>query len=162
MEIERQFLVSALPDLPAEFDTLEQGYITLVPEIRFRSVNHERFYLTVKRGAGLSREEWETEITAVEYANLKERLFPGTCVIRKRRYHLPLSDGHIAELFVHGGHLSGLNYVKVEFAAESEARAFTPPLFFGREVTDDARFSYGALAREDGMKVVHEILAGGA
>ncbi|MDY6309414.1 MAG: adenylate cyclase, partial [Oribacterium sp.] len=123
MEIERQFLVSALPDLPAEFDTLEQGYVTLAPEIRFRSVNHERFYLTVKRGAGLSREEWETKITAVEYENLKERLFPGTCVIRKRRYHLPLSDGHTAELFVHDGHLSGLNYVEVEFAAESEARA---------------------------------------
>lgn len=33
-----------------------------------------------------------------------------------------------------------------------------PPDWFGREVTEDARFSYGTLADEDGMEVVRRLL----
>ena len=56
MEIERQFLVDALPLLPNEYDTIRQGYVALLPEIRIRQVGDSRFTLTVKRGAGLVRE----------------------------------------------------------------------------------------------------------
>lgn len=60
MEIERQFLVKTLPDLPPEYESLRQGYVALLPEIRIRQIGESRFTLTVKRGAGLVREEWET------------------------------------------------------------------------------------------------------
>ncbi len=158
MEIERQFWVEKLPELPDAYEELQQGYISLLPEIRIRRIGVSHFILTVKRGAGLVREEWETNISRLEYDNLASRLYPGTRMIEKRRYHIALQDGHIAELHVHGGHLAGFNYVEVEFSTVEKAKAFVPPEWFGREVTEDARFSYGTLAHEDGMELVRCLL----
>lgn len=114
MEIERQFLASALPPLPKAYDRICQGYVALLPEIRIRQIGNSNFMLTVKRGAGLVREEWETEISREEFESLVERLQPGTQMITKRRYHMPLANGLIAELHVHESHLAGFNYVEVE------------------------------------------------
>lgn len=158
VEIERQFLVRQLPELPATGEYLAQGYLTWEPEIRFRSVNRTAFFLTVKRGAGLTREELEMGIDAEEYENLKARQLPGTLLIEKRRYRLPLEDGSVAELFVHEGALAGFCYVEVEFPNEENARRFRPPSWFGREVTDDARFSYGTLASSDGADIVRALV----
>ena len=60
MEIERQFLVDRLPQLPEEYELLRQGYVALLPEIRIRQIGDSHFWLTVKRGVGLVREKWET------------------------------------------------------------------------------------------------------
>ena len=158
MEIERQFLVDRLPQLPEEYELLRQGYVALLPEIRIRQIGDSYFWLTVKRGAGLVREEWETEVSWQEFASLSERLCPGTCMIEKRRYKIPLADGLVAELHVHAGHLTGFNYVEVEFSDVEGAKKFVPPTWFGREVTDDVRFSYGTLAQARGMDIVREIL----
>ena len=158
MEIERQLLVAEMPPLPSEYEYLRQGYVALLPEIRIRQIGESRYTLTVKRGAGLVREEWETDSTAQDFESLAGHLQPGTVMIEKRRYHIPLADSSVAELHVHGGHLTGFSYAEVEFSATEEAATFTPPAWFGREVTDDARFSYGALAREDGMEIVRRIL----
>lgn len=163
MEIERQFLVDIIPALPDTFDSILQGYVSLFPEIRIRSVRPsegpEKFYLTVKRGEGLVRDEWETEISSREFSHLVECLEKGTWFIEKRRYRLPLSDGHVAEYHRHSGHLKGFDYVEVEFDSKEEAEAFEPPYWFGREVTEDPRFSYGKLAREDGTRLAKLILA---
>jgi CYTH domain-containing protein len=59
---------------------------------------------------------------------------------------------------VHTGHLAGFNYVEVEFSDVEAAKAFVPPVWFGREVTEDARFSYGTLAQVKSMDIVREIL----
>ena len=91
MEIERQFLVKDLPPLPAECETIRQGYVALEPEIRIRQIGTEQYVLTVKRGAGLVREEWETAISQREFETLSTRLEPGTRLISKRRYRIPLS-----------------------------------------------------------------------
>jgi CYTH domain-containing protein len=130
----------------------------MLPEIRIRQIGDSDFRLTVKRGAGLVREEWETEVSRQEFASLSERLCPGTCMIEKRRYKIPLADGLVAELHVHAGHLTGFNYVEVEFSDVEGAKKFVPPTWFGREVTDDVRFSYGTLAQARGMDIVREIL----
>lgn len=163
MEIERQFLVDIIPALPDTFDSILQGYVSLFPEIRIRSIRPmegpEKFYLTVKRGEGLMRDEWETEISSREFSHLVECLEKGTWFIEKRRYRLPLSDGHVAEYHRHSGHLKGFDYVEVEFDSKEEAEAFEPPYWFGREVTEDPRFSYGKLAREDGARLAKLILA---
>ena len=104
------------------------------------------------------REEWETDISRQEYENLAARLYPETKIIVKHRYHIRLEDGHTAELHVHGGHLAGFNYVEVEFPAIEDAKAFLPPDWFGREVTEDERFTYGALAKVNGMELVRCLL----
>ena len=158
MEIERQFLVDRLPQLPEGYELLRQGYVALLPEIRIRQIGDSHFWLTVKRGAGLVREEWETEVSQQEFASLSERLCPETCMIEKRRYKIPLAGGFVAELHVHTGHLSGFNYVEVEFSDVEAAKAFVPPVWFGREVTEDTRFSYGTLAQVKGVDIVREIL----
>ena len=158
MEIERQFLVDSLPQLPKEYELLRQGYVALLSEIRIRQIGDSHFRLTVKRGVGLVREEWETEISQQEFDSLAKRLCPGTCMVEKRRYKIPLAGDLVAELHVHTGHLVGFNYVEVEFPNVEAAKAFVPPVWFGREVTEDARFSYGTLAQENGMEIVREIL----
>ena len=158
MEIERQFLVDNLPQLPEKYELLRQGYVALRPEIRIRQIGDSRFWLTVKRGAGLVREEWETEISSQEFDSLAKRLCPGTCMIEKRHYKIPFADGLVADLHVHAGHLAGVNYVEVEFPDVEAAGDFVPPAWFGREVTEDARFSYGTLAQANGMEIVREIL----
>ena len=127
MEIERQFLVKMLPSLPTEYESLRQGYVAVLPEIRIRQIGESRFTLTVKRGAGLVREEWETDITVQEFDSLSERLLPGTVMIEKRRFRLSLAGGLTAELHVHDGHLAGFNYVEVEFPTAEEAAKFVPP-----------------------------------
>ncbi len=48
--------------------------------------------------------------------------------------------------------------MEVEFSTKTEAQAFVPPEWFGREVTEDVRFSYGTLARADGMELVRQML----
>ncbi|MBQ5418545.1 MAG: CYTH domain-containing protein [Selenomonas sp.] len=158
MEIERQFLVAAVPVLPAEYEVLRQGYVSLEPEIRIRQIGEKHFVLTVKRGAGLVREEWETEITPQEFANLSQRLWPATLMIEKRRYIIALADGNQAELHMHEGNLTGFNYVEVEFPSIEAAHYFVPPEWFGREVTEDERFSYGTLAQVNGMELVKEMV----
>ena len=158
MEIERQFLVNALPPLPTDFETIRQGYIALEPEIRIRQIGTAQYVLTVKRGAGLVREEWETAISQREFENLSTRMEPDTRLIAKRRYRILLPDGHIAELHIHDGHLSDFAYVEVEFPSAEAAASFTPPDWFGREVTEDARFSYSVLAKADSMEQVKKIL----
>ena len=163
MEIERQFLVDIIPSLPSGYDSILQGYVSLLPEIRIRAVRpmqgEEKFYLTVKRGAGLVREEWETAISSREFSHLVECLEKNTFFIEKRRYYLPLADGHVAEYNRHSGHLRGFDYVEVEFDNEEEARAFEIPYWFGREVTDDPRFTYGKLARVNGFQLAKMIMS---
>ena len=163
MEIERQFLVDIIPSLPSGYDSILQGYVSLLPEIRIRAVRpmqeEEKFYLTVKRGAGLVREEWETAISSREFSHLVECLEKNTFFIEKRRYYLPLVDGHVAEYNRHSGHLRGFDYVEVEFDNEEEARAFEIPYWFGREVTDDPRFTYGKLARVNGFQLAKMIMS---
>ena len=158
MEIERQFLVAAVPVLPAEYEVLRQGYVSLEPEIRIRQIGEKHFVLTVKRGAGLVREEWETDITLQEFVNLSQHLWPDTLMIEKRRYIIALADGNQAELHMHEGHLTGFNYVEVEFPSIEAAHYFVPPEWFGREVTEDERFSYGTLAQVNGMELVKEMV----
>lgn len=159
MEIERQFLVTNLPALPKEYESIRQGYIAFLPEIRIREINGRQFTLTVKRGAGLVREEWETGISRQEFDSLAARLYPETHMIEKKRYHIPLTEKRTAELHVHEGNLAGLNYVEVEFPAAEAANAFQPPSWFGREVTEDIRFSYTALAQQDALEIVKRLLS---
>ena len=164
MEIERQFLVkreAVLPPLTGVPSTLlRQGYVSFVPEIRVRVWDEARFILTIKSGAGLSRGEAELEISVEEYTALQERLLPGTQLITKRRYHLPLAGGLTAELDVHLEQLDGLRYVEVEFPSEEAARAFVPPPWFGTELTEMTAFSSRLLATVSGYEELWERFPG--
>ena len=55
-------------------------------------------------------------------------------------------DGHTAEIDVYKGLLAGLMTVEVEFEDADAAEAFSPPAWFSRELTGDARYSNTRLA----------------
>jgi adenylate cyclase len=146
-EIERKFLVR---ELPAEAekrsaDDVWQGYFSTTPvevRIRSRDSTHE---LTVKSSGGLERAEVNLPLTAEQFDELRPLVEHS---IEKTRTELELGPS-TAEIDVYGGKLAGLVVVEVEFASEAEARAFSPPPWFGREVTTDPRYRNAALAEAD-------------
>ena len=146
-EIERKFLLEEPPPglEGRERVEIEQGYLAISDdvEVRVRRAGDRRT-LTVKRGAGESREEVEVALSA----EALEALWPacGSARLEKRRYLVPLGDGLRAEVDVYGGPLDGLRVVEVEFPGSAEARAFEAPSWFGREVTGERRFANRALA----------------
>jgi len=152
MEIERKFLVTAVPsDELGESRAVEivQGYLAAGEdgsEVRLRRVAGE-LWLTAKRGAGMVRGEHEVALSVEQF----NALWPATEGRRlaKTRHALPLGELQI-ELDVYSGSLSGLVVAEVEFPTVELARAFAPPPWFGREVTDDQRFKNRRLA-EDGL-----------
>jgi CYTH domain-containing protein len=55
--------------------------------------------------------------------------------------------GHVAEVDLYAGALAGLCVVEVEFSSETDAAAFIPPAWFGRELTGQRGWNNAALAR---------------
>jgi adenylate cyclase len=146
LEVERKFLVDELPGGLDRDPGVEivQGYLSIdgVTEVRVRRKG-DRCTLTVKQGSGLARSEFEIGIEKEQF----DVLWPATAGrrIEKTRYELPL--GMVtAELDRYHGVLDGLTTVEVEFGSVPEARAFVPPSWFDRELTDDGRFANRNLA----------------
>ena len=144
IERERRFLVNSLPDpLPAP-SRIVQGYLTTRPAaVRVRRCD-DAYTLTIKTGSGLARVEVERQLSADEFEALWA--VADDLRIAKRRHELPLGDGHTAELDLFDQDLAGRRIVEVEFDDDADAAAFEPPGWFGREVTDDGRYSNAALA----------------
>jgi CYTH domain-containing protein len=55
-------------------------------------------------------------------------------------------DGAQAEVDEYGGDLAGLVVAEVEFHDEHAAQAFTPPAWFGRELTGEVEYANRSLA----------------
>jgi CYTH domain-containing protein len=136
VEIERKFLVKHLPvearQKPAA--VIEQGYLALEPdgqEVRLRKSNR-RFTLTVKSVGELTRREYETELTPLQF----EHLWPGTYGrrIRKDRYILH-HRGYTIDIDVYHQPLKGLIVAEVEFASLNLANEYVKEPWMGREVT---------------------------
>lgn len=157
LEIERVWLLERWPELPADVEVweIEQGYLpetrddgSEYPEGRLRRIRRGEEVLlrhTVKRGAGLVREETERPIDAEAF----ERLWPLTegRRIAKTRFRVRETD-RIWEI----DRFRDLPLAMVEVELpDAEARA-TPPAWLaaclGREVTTDPRYRNAALAIE--------------
>jgi CYTH domain-containing protein len=101
--------------------------------------------LTVKSLGSLRRVEVALPLTAEQF----DELWPlATAFVKKTRHRVELDDG-VAELDVYGGKLEGLLVVEVEFDSEEQAGSFTPPDWFGDEITEDSRFRNAALAQAE-------------
>jgi adenylate cyclase len=145
MEVERKFLVEDPPDLAGtDSDEIEQGYLAIGAEgeVRLRRKG-EKLVITAKRGAGISRDEAEVELSREAF----DRLWPLTegRRLHKRRHLIPHGELTI-ELDVYEGELEGLRVAEVEFPTEDEARRFEPPDWLGDEVTGDERYLNETLA----------------
>jgi len=147
VERERKFLVDVVPDDLDRYDViaLRQGYLAAdeARSVRVRDAGPEGCTLTVKAGSGAERTELEWPI--------ERREFDAAWVhtvgqrVEKARYRIPFGE-YIVELDVFAGDLGGLVMAEVEFTSFDALRAFEQPAWFGREVTDDDRYTNASLA----------------
>lgn len=155
MEIERKYLINHLPGDLSQFRSklIEQGYLCSKPTIRIRKSNDD-YILTYKSKLGVEREdvgtaimnhEVELPLTKEAYQTLREKIDGN--LIYKTRYLIPLEDGLTAELDIFEGKLKGLIFAEVEFPDEHTANQFTPPQWFGKELSSDKRFSNYKLSK---------------
>lgn len=146
-EIERKFIVTKLPKhvRSSPKRKILQGYLAVSEEgteVRLRRKG-DKYFQAIKSHGDLSRSEIEVEISKKQF----EEMWPATKGrrVRKLRYEVDHKGVRI-ELEVYRGALKGLIIAEVEFPTVKKSEAFTPPSWFGREVTHDARFKNKNLA----------------
>ena len=143
MEIERKFLVRGddYKRQARQSYHICQGYIASGHgrTVRVRQRDQQAF-LTIKGPSldgGLSRYEFEKEITLTEAGQLFRLCEPG--IIDKTRYLVPSPDGrHTFEVDEFHGDNDGLVMAEVELSAADEP--YEKPDFIGQEVTGDRRY----------------------
>ena len=148
MEIERKFLVNHLPEKFPAYPHLqiEQGYLCTDPVVRIRKQD-DAYILTYKSKGLLSREEYNLPLNESAYAHLREKA--DGILLSKTRYLIPLPQGRKAELDIFHDTYEGLRLVEVEFSSEQEALGFTPPDWFGEEVTYSSKYHNSTLSRRN-------------
>ena len=147
MEIERKYLIHNIP-----FDLnnyphreIEQAYLNVDPVIRIRRKNND-YFLTYKSKGLLAREEYDLPLNAESYTHLLEKADGN--ILTKTRYEIPLGDHLIIELDIFHGKFEGLILAEVEFPSLEEANSFSPPEYFGEDVTFSTEYQNSTLSRK--------------
>lgn len=160
MEIERKFLIKALPENLSDYPCLEieQGYLNTNPVIRIRKQN-DQYFLTYKGKGMLAREEYNLPLNAESYAHLRDKCDGN--IISKKRYLIPLPtpafttdcpaalipESLTIELDVFNAPFVPLNMAEVEFATLEAATAFIPPNWFSEDVTNNPEYHNSNMSR---------------
>ena len=148
IEIERKFLVNsdAFKSEAYTSYTIKQGFLNSAKERTVRArLTKDSGYLTVKGKStanGLSRFEWEKEITILEAESLLKLCEQG--IIDKTRYEVKFGN-HTFEIDEFYGDNDGLVIAEVELDLESEH--FEKPSWLGKEVTGDIRYYNSQLSK---------------
>lgn len=147
MEIERKYLIHQLPFELSDYPSLliEQGYLCTAPVVRVRRQNDD-YYLTYKSKGLMAREEYNLPLNAESYAHLIAKA--DGRIITKRRYLIPLDDTHTIELDCFEGDYQGLKLAEVEFESIEAAESFTPPAWFGEDVTFSTKYHNSTMSQK--------------
>lgn len=146
-EIERKWLLKETPDLSRRKGSeIIQGYLAVAAdgtEVRLRQ-DADKYFETVKTGKGLIRGEQEIELSPAQFKSL----WPLTRGRRlaKIRYKLKWR-GVTIEVDIYKKSLAGLKVAEVEFKSRKQASKFSPPPWFGKEITRNAKYKNVKLAR---------------
>lgn len=148
IEIERKFLVKsdAFKSDALNSYTIKQGFLNSHKErtVRVRVIK-DKGYITVKGKSslnGLSRFEWEKEITTNEANSLLNLCEHG--IIDKIRFEVKFGI-HIFEVDEFFGSNQGLIVAEVEL--ESENEDFDKPSWLGIEVTGEIKYYNSQLSK---------------
>ncbi|QXP50889.1 CYTH domain-containing protein [Cellulophaga sp. HaHa_2_95] len=148
VEIERKFLVlsDAYKGEASAKIRIVQGFLNTDPErtVRVR-IKGEQGFLTIKgkgNDTGVSRFEWEKEITISEAEALLKIVEPGG--IEKFRYEV-LVGNHTFEVDEFFGENEGLIVAEVELKSEDEA--FKKPVWLGEEVSGIIKYYNSQLCK---------------
>ena len=149
IEIERKFLVTSNNYKTEAFKSTRiiQGFLNTHKErtVRVRVKGNQGF-LTIKGLStpnGLSRFEWENEISKQEAEALLKICEPG--VIDKTRYEVKW-DNHIFEIDEFYGDNKGLTIAEIELKNENET--FLKPIWLGEEVTGNIKYYNSQLSKQ--------------
>jgi len=146
MEIERKFLIHTLPENLESYPHKEiaQGYICTDPVVRIRR-SDDNYILTCKSKGLMAREEFELPLSKEAFEHLKPKT--DGIFIEKTRYLIPFDNHLTIELDIfHGAH-APLVLAEVEFPSIEEANAFTPPAWFGEDVTNSSKYHNSTLSQ---------------
>lgn len=146
MEIERKYLIRQLPN---DYQThphieIEQGYLSTHPVVRVRK-SDDRYTLTYKGDGLMVREEYNLPLTKESYEHLRSKADGN--LIHKIRYQIPYQDRYTIELDLFLGALAPLILAEVEFPTKEEAESFSPPDWFGEDVTFMGKYHNSALSQ---------------
>ena len=92
------------------------------------------------------REEYNLPLTRDAYFHLKEKV--DGLLISKTRYILPLEEPLKIELDIFHEDYDGLILAEVEFPDEETANSFTPPDWFGEDVTFSNKYHNSTLSQK--------------
>ncbi|MEE1086951.1 MAG: CYTH domain-containing protein [Schaedlerella sp.] len=150
MEIERKYLIDK-NKLPFDYTQypchhIEQGYLCTAPVVRIRQDNDE-YILTYKSKGLMVREEYNLPLTEKAYSHLKEKV-DGRLII-KNRYVIPLENELFIELDIFSEDLDGLVLAEVEFPDVDSANTFTPPEWFGEDVSQVSTYHNSNLSKTE-------------
>lgn len=146
MEIERKYLINELPFIPEEYPytEIEQGYLNTSPVVRVRR-DGTSYYLTYKGEGMMAREEYNLPLNKEAYFHLLSKA--DGRIITKTRYRIPLNEELTVELDMFHGEYEGLVLAEVEFPTVEAANAFTPPDYFGEDVTFSKKYHNSVLSQ---------------
>ena len=146
MEIERKYLIDKTL-IPFELSSypshiIEQAYLCTSPVVRVRKED-DNYYMTYKGKGLMVREEYNLPLTEESYQHLLTKADGN--IITKTRYLIPHNDNSLQkelliELDVFEGTFKGLYLAEIEFNSEEDANNFTPPNWFGEDVTFDGKY----------------------
>ena len=138
MEIERKFLIKegAFPFRDYPHKEYEQGYLSVKPVVRVRREG-DAYVLTYKGGGMMAREEANLPLNKKSFEHLIKKADGN--IIRKTRYFIPLGELTI-ELDEFKEPFAPLLMAEVEFPTIEAANTFTPPEWFGEDVTNNKEY----------------------
>ncbi len=147
MEIERKYLISHLPEDFKKYPCriIEQGYLNTDPVVRIRRDN-ETYELTYKSTGLMAREEYNLPLSKAAYEHLLSKI--DGRLICKKRYMIPLDETLTIELDVFYGELAPLILAEVEFPDKEAALSFSPPDWFGEDVTFSGEYHNSYLSQK--------------
>ena len=159
MEIERKFLIKALPEGLQErgCHLIEQAYLTTEPVVRVRkeliykkasdaAPEGEKYTLTYKGGGLMAREEYNLPLTKDAYETLVSKAEGN--IITKKRYLIPIEGTRLTvELDCFEGVFAPLVMAEVEFESVEQAENFKPLDWFGEDVTEDPEYHNSKMSR---------------
>lgn len=142
MEIERKFLVRRIPDRLSAYphEKIEQGYLCREPVVRVRRQG-EKYILTYKGQGLMAREEYNLPLTEEAYRHLIAKA--DGRVIAKTRYRIPYATYTVELDFFDDVRIDSaepLVMAEVEFESVEEANLFSPPDWFGEDVTKNPAY----------------------
>lgn len=146
MEIERKYLIPHIPEGLSITEThhIEQAYLCTAPVVRIRKDN-DQYILTYKSKGLMAREEYNLPLTEEAYLHLKKKA--DGRIIKKTRHVIPLDSVLSIELDLFQDDLAPLVLAEVEFPTREMAESFTPPDWFGEDVTFSSAYHNSTLSR---------------